>query len=195
MSETISFVPEETQVEFNQLRGKWTVTMTVPQAERITGAMLHDLVDSIVSRQKQVVCDIKEFRRSRSLDANAYAWVLIGKLAAKLRIPKDDVYRAFVREVGNNYEPLYVAEDALEAFNRQWASKGVGWFIEQTGTVLKAGENTLVGLLAYYGSSSFDSLQMSQLIELIVQDCREQGIETMPPDKLKALLERWDNIA
>ena len=31
----------------------------------------------------------------------------------------------------------------------------------------------------------------NRLIDLIVQDCREQGIETMPPDKLAGMMEEW----
>ena len=40
---------------------------------------------------KQYVAQIK--RKGRSLDANAYAWVLLDKLAAHYGIPRNDVYR------------------------------------------------------------------------------------------------------
>ena len=43
----------------------------------------------------------------------------------------------------------------------------------------------------YYGSSTYDTRQMSRLIDLVVQDCKEQGIETMTPFELDALKERW----
>jgi hypothetical protein len=34
---------------------------------------------------------------------------------------------------------------------------------------------------------------MSRLIDLIVQDCKAQGVETMTPFQLDALKERWGN--
>ena len=47
-------------------------------------------------------------------------------------------------------------------------------------------------VILYYGSSEYDTRQMSRLINLIVEDCKIQGIETMTPDELSALLDRWE---
>ena len=47
---------------------------------------------------------IKEHRKKRSLDANAYAWVLIGKLADEMRIPPNEIYIEAIRSIGGNYE-------------------------------------------------------------------------------------------
>lgn len=46
-------------------------------------------------------------------------------------------------------------------------------------------------VIAWYGSSTYDTRQMSALIDHLVQDCRALDIETLPPDKLAALLEEW----
>ena len=43
--------------------------------------------------------EIKEHREKRSLDANAYFWVLVDRLAEKIRIPKTDIYRRYIREI------------------------------------------------------------------------------------------------
>ena len=50
--------------------------------------------------------EIKEHREKRSLDANAYFWVLVDRLAEKLRIPKTDIYRRYIREIGGNNETV-----------------------------------------------------------------------------------------
>ena len=52
---------------------------------------------------KKYVAELKEYRKKRSLDANAYCWVLIGQLAAKLRITPLEVYREAIRAIGGNY--------------------------------------------------------------------------------------------
>ena len=46
-------------------------------------------------------------------------------------------------------------------------------------------------MMSYIGSSDYDTAQMSRLIDLIVQDCKAQGIETLTPDKLDAMKVKW----
>lgn len=46
--------------------------------------------------------------------------------------------------------------------------------------------------MCYYGSSTYDTRQMSQLIDSLVQDCKALDIETMAPDKLAAMMEAWN---
>lgn len=131
--------------------------------------------------------EIKEHREKRSLDANAYFWVLVDRLAEKTRIPKTDIYRSYIREIGGNHEVVCVADSAVEKLRRGWEHNGLGW---QTDTM----PSKLPGcarVVLYYGSSTYDTAQMSRLIDLIVQDCREQGIETLPPDKLAGMMEEW----
>lgn len=50
-----------------------------------------------------------------------------------------------------------------------------------------------VNVVLYFGSSTYDTAQMSRLIDLCVQDCKQVGIETMTPAELEALVERWDD--
>ena len=58
------------------------------------------------------------------------------------------------------------------------------------------GEGTVNGkqfkhLAILIGSSMYDSRQMAILIDGIVSECKEMGIETLPPDEIKALKESW----
>ena len=46
-------------------------------------------------------------------------------------------------------------------------------------------------VILYYGSSAYDTNQMSRLIDRIVQDCKDAGIETLTPDKLDAMKAGW----
>lgn len=130
---------------------------------------------------------IKEHRERRSLDANAYAWVLLDKLAERLRIPKTDLYRSYIREIGGNNETVCVLEAAADKLRSGWEHNGVGWQTETMPSKI----NGCVNVTLYYGSSTYDTAQMSRLIDLIVQDCKAQGIETMTPQQLAALMEGW----
>ena len=128
--------------------------------------------------------------KRRSMTANAYAWVLIGKLASKLKTPSEDIYRELVQNIGDNFDVMAMRTEAIPEFKRHWEARGLGW------QVVRVGEHDLRGyeeIAAYYGSSIYDTRQMSDLIDLVVQECREQGIETLPPHKIQGMVERWGN--
>ena len=61
--------------------------------------------------------EVKEYRQKRSLDSNAYAWVLIGKIQDKLNIPKEEIYRDLIRNIGS-YEIIPVKNEAVEKFRQ-----------------------------------------------------------------------------
>ena len=43
----------------------------------------------------------------------------------------------------------------------------------------------------YRGSSTYDSKEMSLLIEGTVSDAKDLGIETIPPDELERMMLMW----
>ena len=132
--------------------------------------------------------DLKEHRKKRSLDANSYAWVLLGKLANRVGLPKEEVYREFIKDVGGNYEVLPIRNDAVDKWISNWQSKGIGWVCDILGESKLDGYTNVI---TYYGSSTYDSLQMSRLINLIQEDCKQYGIEVMTPAELALLMDGW----
>lgn len=78
--------------------------------------------------------EIKEHREKRSLDSNAYAWLLIDRLAEKLRIPKTEIYRRYIREIGGNNETVCVTAEAADKLRSGWEHNGLGW---QTDTICR----------------------------------------------------------
>lgn len=73
--------------------------------------------------------EVKEYKPKRSLDSNAYAWVLLGKLQDKLHIPKEDIYRDLIKNIGS-YEIVPVKNEAVEKFRQAWSKNGIGWITE-----------------------------------------------------------------
>ena len=124
----------------------------------------------------------------RSIDANAYAWTLIDKIAAATGVPASEVYRRAVRDVGGNTKIVCIQSSAAEELRQVWASNGLGWQSEVTASKIP----DCVNVILYYGSSVFSSSTMSRLIDNLIQDAKAVGIETMPPDKLAALLGEWE---
>ena len=176
MSETISF--REVKLE-----GGWL--MVKPEREDLGKAM------AVVRKHKDRLYDlvVKEHQKKRSLDANAYAWVLINKLADVLRITPLEIYRQAILNVSGNYEVIPIKEEAVDHFQKIWEAQGLGW------PCVDMGKSKLDGyrnLRAYYGSSTFSVSQMQVFIDNLAQDCKALNIETMTPDKLALLMEEWN---
>ncbi len=130
---------------------------------------------------------VKKHREKRSLDANAYFWVLVDRLAEKTRIPKTDIYRRYIREIGGNHEMVCVIDSAVEKLRNGWEHNGPGWQTDTMPSRIPGCTNVIL----YYGSSTYNTRQMSHLIDMAVQDCQEQNIETLSPEKLAGMMEEW----
>lgn len=126
---------------------------------------------------------IAKVKTKRSLDANGYAWVLIDKLAAKLRTSRTEIYRNVIREIGGVSTMVCVKAEAADALKQTWEGRGLGWQAEEVPSKLKG----CVNLILYYGSSVYDTAQMAALIDRIIEECKAQGIETMTPLELARL--------
>lgn len=136
---------------------------------------------------KQYVMTIKEKKKKRSLDANSYFWLLCDKLAEKTRIPKTEIYRSYIKEIGGVSDTVCVLDKAVDKLCETWEQNGLGYQTDRYKSKMKGCTNVVL----YYGSSTYDSKQMSRLIELIIQDCNINEIETLPPEQLQMLNEEW----
>lgn len=149
-------------------------------------ATLFQMFDDLKASER-LTFKVGKFRQKRSLDANAYCWLLIGKIAEKTNVPTTDVYRAAIKEIGGNYDVVCVKTEAVEALCNGWSRNGLGW---QTDT-MPSKIDGCTNVVLYYGSSTYDTAQMSRLINIIVQDCAELGIETRSQEEIESLLNSW----
>ena len=175
MSETITF--REVKLE-----GGWL--MVKPEREDLGKAM------AVVRKHKDKLYDleVKVHRKKRSLDANAYAWVLINKIADALRITPKEIYRQAIQNVGGNYEILPVKAEAAEHFKQVWEAQGLGWPCVDMG---KSKIDGYRNLRAYYGSSTYSTTQMAQLIDILLQDCRALDIEVKSDEEIASIMGAW----
>lgn len=130
---------------------------------------------------------VSKYRKRRSLSANAYFWELIGRLSEKLNISKEETYWEYIKHMGI-YRSVEVDNKAVDTIIKMWKSHGLGWIAEKTDDGEREGFS-LINL--YYGSSSYNTKQMSRLIDSVVNDCKEQGIETLPPEQLECMKREW----
>lgn len=164
--------------------GKSVLTLVINEKQDV--AACYDALQDV----EKLSIKIDKFREKRSLDANAYCWVLIGRIAEKMNIPKAEVYRKAIREIGGNYEVVCVKNEAVEKLRKGWEHNGLGWQTDQ----LPSKINGCTNVILYYGSSTYDTKKMSLLIEHIVEDCKAVGIETKTPVELAMLIDLWGEV-
>ena len=137
--------------------------------------------------EKKLSIKVDKHKKKRSLDANAYCWVLLGKLAAKLNEPTTEIYRRIIKDVGDNCDTVCVQDKAVESLCAGWVRNGIGWQTDTFHSKLEGCTNVIL----YYGSSTYDSSQMHRLLELILQECRQQNIEVKSNEEIQSLLTSW----
>ena len=175
----IKFLPE----------GDVELVFRIPSRQK--GELLRGAEEIMQTGSPMLQIRAEKQRKKRSLDANDYLWVLCTKIAQKLQdgktmVTKEEVYRKHIEAVGK-YEPLAMAESAVERFSQVWAKNGTGWLVKVVDSKLDGCKK----VFAYYGSSVYDTKEMTRLIDSVIEDCRALDIETMPPAELDALLKEW----
>lgn len=140
----------------------------------------------VLDENKPLAAIIGTASQKRSLSANAYAWALMNQLAAKLNKPVLEIYRETIRDIGGSSAIVTIRDNAAKAFKNGWESKGEGWQVHKLDEMTTP-QGAYYNLQCWYGSSVFDSTQMHRLIDLIVQECQQQGIPTMTPEEIAKL--------
>ena len=139
------------------------------------------IVDDLKDKDKLSI-EVKPYRPHRSLNANAYAWTLIGKIADVVRAGKDEVYLKLLKRYGQSELISVLSHVPIENY--------VKYFEE-------AGESKLNGkdfthYRVYKGSSEFDTREMSIFIDGVVSEAKNLGIQTETPNQIAEMKARWE---
>ena len=143
-------------------------------------------------KDKKLTVEIKQYREKRSLDANAYYWQLLTQLADALNISKPAAHNRMLRQYGQLmiideqavYTVLPDSEEAEKAINAAET-----YHLKPTSQVKQGkGGKMYRTYMMLRGSSDYDTKEMSVLINGLVEECKEQGVETIPPDELRRIL-------
>ena len=129
----------------------------------------------------EILLSAKKYRAKRSLDANAYAWKLIGEIADKLRSSKEEVYLDMLKKYGQSEIVSVLAHIPVEHYFKYY---------------VEVGESSLDGKLfkhyrVYKGTSEFDTREMAIMIDGIVSDAQDLGIPTDTPDMIANRVSLW----
>ncbi len=127
--------------------------------------------------------EIKKWTNPRSLEANRYMWEIIGKIANALTKDADDIYLEMLATYGQ-YDTLCMWEPSVNAFMAYYK------LAKEVGKTTVDGK-PFVWLRAYRGSSTYDTNEMAKLIDGVVQEAQDLGIETRTPEQLAELKSLW----
>ena len=161
----------------------WNVLIPAPIDE-----MLSKLDPNI-----EYIVEIKRKVKRRSLNANAYAWVLCDKIARELSkngyISKNDVYKRVLIECGA-FTYIPVKNTAIDRFIEIWHGHGLGWHAEDAGPAKTEGYTTV---RAYHGSSIYTVDEMRRLIDALIDECNQLNIPIETNDYINSLIQDWGN--
>ena len=135
--------------------------------------------------EKEISAEIKQYRKPRSLDANAYFHVLVNKIAIAQGLSDEEVKRELVVKYGTIERdedgdiigamlPISADIDKFHPYTRCYKT------VEQNGKTYRC-------YLFYKHTSDMDSKEMSHLIDGTVYEAKQLGIETMTPDELASM--------
>jgi len=139
---------------------------------------------------KEYTLNIAPKRKKRSLNANSYMWQLADGIAVAIgQTTAVEVYRRAIRDVGV-FADIRIAKEAVPQWAENWQCGGIGrlCLIDKESY---SEEDGMVTVRNYYGSSSYDTKQMSRLLDWIVEEAGELGIETMTPAELASIKGEW----
>jgi len=135
---------------------------------------------------------VKQKRGKRSLNANGYAWVLMQKIAEELSknglyTSRNEVYKKAIVDC-QAFQYVAVQNEHTDDFLRKWQAKGIGWIAIDCGECKNFAGHTIQ---VFHGSSSYNTKEMARLIDCLVDECQQLGIDTKPKAEIDSLLAEW----
>lgn len=172
----------------NWLTGKFELTF---EMEGDIGRQIDSMKDKLLN------IAVKQYRKKRSLDANGYYWQLLTRLSEKLNLSKPHLHNILLRRYGQpeviDGQMVYLVLPDSDSGARK-ADEAETYHIRPTSQV-KTGKDGLDyrTYVMLRGSSTYDTREMSELINGLVTECQEQGIDTLSPGELERIMLAYDS--
>ena len=141
------------------------------------------LIKWLLNQDRDKLFEVKQHREKRSLNANAYAWALIGKIADVVRASKDEVYLQMLKRYGQSQIVSVLSDINVDGYFKYYEAFATGY----------VGDKEFTHYKIYKGSSDYDTREMSVLIDGIFSEAEELDIETLPPHEIQRLKEMWSS--
>jgi hypothetical protein len=181
----------ETKGKIREINLDWKTRKTIVTVEVDTRP---DEVEKLTDLDLTVV--LKQFRQKRSLEANGYYWIMLTQLADKLNVSNPFMHNQLLRRYGqpqviDNKMVYLVLPDSDEG--AKIADEAETFHIKPTSQVKEGvdGRNYRTYIMLK-GSSEYNTKEMSTLINGLIDECKQVGIETITPAELERMMELYD---
>lgn len=144
---------------------------------------LDSMVDPQEIQGKDLRLTAKIWRNKRSLDANGLLWVCLDKIASALNTDKWEVYLLMLKRYGK-FTYVLLKPNAVEYTKSIWRES------EVVGEIDVNGEKA-VQMLCYFGSSSYDTKEFSRLLDGVISEMKEMGLDTPAQEEMDRMLAEW----
>lgn len=153
-----------------------------------------EIVEALQNSDKPHEIEIREIKKKRSLNANNYSWALTDKLSDKLivcgvKLSKEQMHAEMIFRYGQ----VALDDNGEQVVYSTAQEAKLPEFFPYAKAIRESELNgkTFTHYRIYRGSHTYNTKEMSIFISGIVEECKEQGIETMTPAELALLKEAW----
>ena len=174
----------DVSVNFKNSKGKITLDIDTKNVSTL------NLLNDLKQKEKKLDIEIKQHREKRSGRANRYFWELLNQICEYQDVDPIKDYKRRVEELGY-FNVSTVPEQDFYLWKEAWESRGIAWTIEKLDSEI-INDEEICTVVLYKGSSTFNTKQMTKLIDDLVQDCKAVGIETKPQAEIDSLLKEWE---
>ena len=130
-----------------------------------------------LSMQPDGMYEIKPYHEKRSLNANSYFYVLQNKLAQVLKTANDELHETLIKRY---------SDATIITVPENYDIKGYIKYYD----IYNKGEikgNSVIQYKVYKPSHEMNTKEFSRLLDGIISECKEVGIQTITPEELRRL--------
>jgi len=140
-----------------------------------------DIIDWLLEQDKEKIFEIKEFKKKRSLNSNAYLWVLCTEIANIMTLSKEEVYVKMLEDYGVSILVPLTVDTEPEKYFKYYSYFDKG----------KLNGKECIWYKVFKGSSEYDSKEMTHLLNGVVEEAKQLGIMTLDEIEIQEMLDRW----
>jgi hypothetical protein len=143
----------------------------------------NQIITYLLVQKEETKFELKEYREKRGQQANKYYWSLINELANVLRMDKEDLHFKMLQSYGQHELISVLADIDLSNF--------IKYYVEAGESVLNG--KTFKHYKVFKPSSEMDSKEFSILLDGLVQECKQQGIETLEDKEIEEMIKNYES--
>ena len=170
-------------IEFKSKKPRLSINFENPNEIEVTFiTSKHQAPELESMKDGEIIVQVKKFVQKRTLTQNAYLWVLLDKIGEKVGKTKESVYKEYIRDYGV-FQIIPIKAEAIDSFISKWQKNGLGWDCNIIDSKLDGYKN----VIAYFGSSTYNTKEMARVIDAVLVDCEGLGISTMSREEILLL--------